>query len=324
MTAFAAVDEAVVLDEPLRLERGGAIYPCTVGLRRCGDPDAPAVLALGGISATRRVASLPGESDRGWWDPVVAASRTLSSRGVQLVGADFLAGDGLSSSPEDEHTLSTGDQAEAIARACVASGIERLAGVVGASYGGMVALALAERRPELVGQVIVISAADRSHPMASACRWIQREIVRLGEAAGQPGAGVALARALALTTYRTPADFHDRFGEGHAGALGVTAYLAARGEAFAGRWSAARYRHLSESLDLHQVDPSRITIPVTLVGVSSDTLVPLWQLQTLRAELGHCAALHVLDSPWGHDAFLKEPAAIAGLIDRSLTLRTSP
>lgn len=324
MTALAAKDDAVLLEEPLRLERGGAIHPCTVGLRRFGDPDAPAVLALGGISATRRVTTLPGEADAGWWDPVVAASETLSSRGVQLVGADFLAGDGLSSPPSDEQTLTTADQAEAIAGACIAAGIPRLAGVVGASYGGMVALALAERRPEFVGRVVAISAADRSHPMASASRWVQREIVRLGQAAGRPEAGVALARALAMTTYRTSAEFHERFGDGPAGVRAVTAYLAARGEAFARRWSAARFRHLSESLDLHQVDPSRINVPVTLVGVTSDTLVPLWQLEALRTALGGPAELRLLESPWGHDAFLKEPVALARLIDRSFTLRPSP
>lgn len=318
MTAIAAVDEAVPLDAPLRLEKGGVIQRCRVGLRRVGDGDAPAVLVLGGLSATRRVTSLPGEVRAGWWDPVVEVSRVLSSGAVQLVSADFLAGEGLSSLPGDGDQLTTGDQAEAIARACIASGIETLAAVIGASYGGMVALSLAAARPQFAGRVFAISAADRSHPMASAARWIQREILRLGEAAGRPRAGVALARALAMTSYRTASEFHGRFGAGPDGACAVTAYLTRRGEDFAGRWTSARFRQLSESLDLHQVDPSRIGIPVTLVGVTSDTLVPIWQLQALRDALGSGGSLHLLDSPWGHDAFLKEPAAIARLVDRFL------
>jgi homoserine O-acetyltransferase len=56
--------------------------------------------------------------------------------------------------------------------------------------------------------------------------------------------------------------------------------------------------------------------------VTSDTLVPLWQLESLRGRLGSATSLHRLDSPWGHDAFLKEPAEIAQLIDRSLTSLT--
>ena len=324
MTAIAVADEAVPLDAPFRLEKGGVIRHCRVGLRRMGDFDAPAVLILGGISATRRVTSVPGETGTGWWDQVIDSSAVLSSGAVQLVGADFLAGEGLSSSPRDGDQLTTGDQAEAIARACITSGIETVDAIVGASYGGMVALSLAARQTGFARRIVVISAADRSHPMASAARWIQREIVRLGEAAGQPRAGVALARALAMTTYRTAAEFDDRFGAGPDGATAVAAYLAGRGDHFAGRWTAARFRQLSESLDLHQVDPSRIRIPVTLVGVTSDTLVPIRQLRALRDILGPAGTLHLLDSPWGHDAFLKEPAAIARLIDHSLTSLRQP
>lgn len=318
MSSPASADREVRLDGPLRLERGGAIDPCVIGLRRVGSPDAPAVLVLGGISATRRVTSVPGETTAGWWEPVVRASRLLSGT-VQLIGADFLAGEGVSSTPGVEQTVTTADQADAIAAACAAIGIGRLAIAIGASYGGMVALALAERRPDFVGRVVAISAADRSHPMASAGRWIQREIIRLGEAAGRPHAGVALARALAMTSYRTAGEFRARFGAGDSGARSVTAWLEHRGAAFAARWTPVRCRQLSESLDLHSVDPSRIATPVTLVAVPSDTLVPLWQLQLLREQLGGSEPLHLLDSPYGHDAFLKEPAAVARLLDRSLT-----
>jgi homoserine O-acetyltransferase len=316
MTTLTVLDEAVALADPLILERGGLIRGCAVGLRRIGDPDAPAVLVLGGISATRRVA---GEAEPGWWEPVVSASRVLAGGAVQLVGADFVGGDGLSSVPGPEQSITTGDQAAAIAGACRAAGIGRLHAVVGASYGGMVALALAERWGGFAGRVIAISAADRSHPMASASRWIQREILRLGEAAGRAEEGVALARALAMTTYRTTEEFRHRFGTGPEGAEGVTAYLAGRGASFARRWTAGRFRQLSESLDLHRIDPTRVSGPVTLVGVSSDALVPLWQLQELQAALGSSATLHRLDSPWGHDAFLKESAAVARLIDATLT-----
>ena len=317
MTCLAVIDEAVRLGV-FPLERGGTIEPCTVGLRQIGSPDAPAILVLGGISATRRVASAPGETVAGWWDPVVRASRVLSGE-VRLLGADFLAGDGLSSTPHPSQGVTTRDQAEAIADACAAVGIASIDAVIGASYGGMVALALAERRPEFVRRVIAISAADQSHPMASAARWIQREIVGLGEAAGRPALGVALARALAMTTYRTAEEFHDRFGAGEAGARSVASYLKHRGEAFAARFGSTRFRVLSESLDRHTVDPARITAPVTLVGVPGDALVPLWQLESLRSRLGSDQPVRRLESRYGHDAFLKEPAALARILDSVLT-----
>ena len=317
MTCLDGVDETVRLDT-LRLERGGSIEPCTVGLRRVGHAEAPAILVLGGISATRRVISAPGEGKPGWWDTVVRSSRALSGA-VQLIGADFLAGEGLSSTPHPGQGITTRDQADAIAAACAVIGLASLDTVIGASYGGMVALALAERHPGLVGRVIAISAADRSHPMASALRWIQREIVRLSEDAGRPASGVALARALAMTTYRTAEEFRDRFGEGDAGAGAVAAYLTRRGEAFANHFGSSRLRQLSESLDRHGVDPSRIAAPVTLIGVPGDTLVPLWQLESLRARLGSPEPVRILASRYGHDAFLKEPAALAHILDDVLT-----
>lgn len=316
-TAIAGYDTEITLPAPLRLERGGSIPRPTIGLRQWGAPDRPVVLLLGGISATRRAFALPGEAP-GWWQQLVDASRVLSGGAVQLVSADFLAGTGTSSRPPSDAAVSTADQASAIVAAAVAVGLPPFSAVVGASYGGMVALALAERHPGACRQVVAISAAHRSHPMASALRWIQREILVLGRAAGDAKAGVALARALAMTTYRTAAEYEERFGYAAAGSDDAARYLAGRGRTFAEQWSAERFAVLLRSLDQHDVTPGRITDPVALIGVSTDALVPPWQLEQLRLCLGGSSTLTVLDSPWGHDAFLKEPRRLGALLDLSL------
>ncbi len=90
-------------------------------------------------------------------------------------------------------------------------GMQKLGAIVGASYGGMVALAFGERYPDRVERLVVISAADVAHPMATAWRSVQRSIVRLGISANQPAAGLELARALAMSTYRSPEEFAARF-----------------------------------------------------------------------------------------------------------------
>src|SRR5204862_1293609 len=90
-------------------------------------------------------------------------------------------------------------------------GIEKLGAIVGASYGGMVALAFGERYPQRVERLVVISASDVAHPMATAWRSVQRNIVRLGISANQPASGLELARALAMSTYRSPEEFAARF-----------------------------------------------------------------------------------------------------------------
>src|SRR5690606_22014669 len=101
-------------------------------------------------------------------------------------------------------------QARAIAALLDHLGIARLHAIVGASYGGMVALAFAALFPERVGRVVAIGAAHESHPMATALRALQRRVVRLGLAAGAQREGLAIARGMARTTYRSAVEFARR------------------------------------------------------------------------------------------------------------------
>ena len=91
------------------------------------------------------------------------------------------------------------------------AGIDRLERVVGASYGAMVGIQFACLAPDRVGHLTAISGAHRPHPLATAWRSIQRRIVDLAEAGGDPRAGVELARSLAMTTYRSADEFAARF-----------------------------------------------------------------------------------------------------------------
>ncbi|MGB7211586.1 MAG: hypothetical protein WBC97_03070, partial [Gemmatimonadales bacterium] len=170
---------------------------------------------------------------------------------------------------------------------------------------------------------ICISAAHQSHPMATALRALQRAAVQLGISTGQDARGLAHARGIAMTTYRTIEEFAERFSNAPvAGADGprfpVEEYLAEHGRRFIARFTPARFLSLSLSLDLHQVDPAAITTPTTLIAVAEDTLVPLWQMEALRAQLGGAATLDVVQSTYGHDAFLKEVGSIGSVITRAL------
>jgi len=79
----------------------------------------------------------------------------------------------------------------------------------------------------------------------------------------------------------------------------------ARGRDYAARYLPESFLCLSESIDLHAVDASRISVPTTLVAVREDQLVPLADMQALAAKMPH-ARLHELSSAHGHDGFLKE------------------
>jgi homoserine O-acetyltransferase len=318
--------DVLQLDPPLSLHHGGRLEGVRIAWRVTGNPEGPLVAALGGISAGRAVADV-GTLEKGWWSEVIGSGKALDTDRYQVLGIDFLGGSGTTTGPRAGQTnfpsISSYDQAEILRRVMEHLRVSSLAGIVGASYGGMVALAFAERYPQLVKHAVVISAADRPHPMATAWRSVQRAIVRYATKHGDAPEGLRLARALAMATYRSPEEFEVRFGGGPARIDGrfqfpVEAYLLARGDAYAATHVPEAFVSLSESIDLHTIDPTRIRVPVTLVGILEDQLVPISDLRSLRGRLGGGATLVELSSLYGHDAFLKEGAALQPVFARAL------
>lgn len=175
-------------------------------------------------------------------------------------------------------------------------------------------------RPIASPRLVLLGAAHAPHPMATALRSLQRDIVGLGLARDAGRDALVLARALAMTTYRSAREFARRFD--HApdgdGLFEVERYLRNRGERFADTFSPDAFLVLSRSIDLHRVDPGRVCAPTTLVAFEPDAVTPVWQARTLAAQLGGRWTLRVLRSIYGHDAFLKETDALAPIVADAL------
>lgn len=304
------------------LERGGVLDDGRLAYELQGPDDGPLVVVLGGISAGRHVAAHVDDPRPGFFDALVGPGGAIDTTRVRVLGVDFLGGVGGSSGPLDLPAaeafpeITTGDQADALACLLDHLSVGCAHAVVGASYGGMVALALASRHPTRVRRLVVIGAADRPDPLASAWRSVQRRIVALGAAQGQAREGLALARALAMASYRGRDELASRFADDPAG---LETYLHARGTAFAATFDPEAFVVLSRSIDLHRVDPASVTVPTTLVAFRSDQLVPVTQVRALARVLGGPCDLVELDSPFGHDAFLKEAAALAPILRGAIT-----
>ena len=284
-----------------------------------GNPAAPVVVVQGGISAHRDPCASSDGPERPWWPEVCGPGAAIDTRRCRVLSIDYAWGEAFSAAG----AVATFDQAEALAQLLAHLRIPRIAAFVGASYGAMVGLAFAARHPLRVARLIAISGAHRAHPIAIAWRGIQRRIVALGIRHGAAAEGLALARELAMTTYRTEAEFGLRFAdaperrpEGYS--FPVDDYLHAAGARFAGSCAVERFLQLSASLDLHSVEPDGIRVPTTLVAVRSDRLVPLDDMGALAARLSGPIDLVELDSLYGHDAFLKEPAAIGRILRSAL------
>ncbi len=297
---------------------GKPLTDASVRLRRFGPEDAPAIVVLGGISSDRRVADV-GDGRAAWWPQIVRPGGPVDLDRYQVLGLDLLPGPG----EQDVRTLTPADQARALAAALDHLGIAQLEALIGASYGGMVGLAFAALFPERLKQLIAISAPHRPATHATALRGIQRRILALGIETGRSEEAVALARELAMTTYRTAEELDLRFGEAAVpDAAGepyaVCDYLKARGRAYVPRMSAQRWISLSDSLDRHRVEPAAVAVPTTLLGFTSDQLVPIADLDELAGQLPNLRAFVRAPSLYGHDGFLKEEAVVADLIASAL------
>jgi homoserine O-acetyltransferase len=283
-----------------------------------GAPGAPTVIVQGGISADRDVCATVEHAVPGWWEPLVGAGRAIDLERLRVLAIDWLdAGDLAVSS------ISSTDQADALAALLDALGIARVEAFVGASYGAMVGLAFAARHAGRLSRLVVIAGAHRPHPFATAQRAVQRGIVRLGLDNGCADDALSLARQLALTTYRSGEEIGRRFVgsvENRDGRfrLPVEDWLEHHGRRFVARFDARRYLALSESIDLHEVDPETVRVPTSLIGFASDRLVPLADLCELQRRLGAPASLEVVETPYGHDGFLKEHERLAPLLREAL------
>lgn len=331
-TVIATQQSTIIGIGSLQLEHGGGIDDVQLACSIYGDSAAPPVLVLGGISAGRNLLNAADRSTVGWWPGVVGPSMALDPQQYCLIGVDYVGGRGESSRPEPGESwpaFTPRDQAAAINALLDSLAIDRLHAVVGASYGGMVALALAERYGARVERLIALCAAHRSNPMAAALRSVQRRIVRLAASSGTAQQGVAVARALAMTTYRTSDEFDERFrGEGRVvngvAHFPVDAYLDHHGHEYASSFPAASFLTLSQSLDLHRIDPRRITTDCTLVAFDSDTLVPVRDIRALADALPQEPELRCIASRYGHDGFLKETHAVSNAIAAALNRETRP
>jgi len=307
------------------LESGIVLPSLTVGYRHDGPPpgEAPQVLVVHALTGS---ADAAGD----WWEPLIGEGRAFDTTRVGVLCANLLGGRYGTTGPtsRDPRTgrpygtsfpsVTIRDQARAQWRLLDELGIERLALVTGGSLGGMVALEIALERPADVERVLPIAAPASTGPLAIAWTRLQLELIdRLGED------GLALARQLAMTTYRSEADFDERFGRSVEpdGTPSIVSYLDHQGRKLVERFDGDTYRILAAAMDTHDIARDRGGIEAALgrlasadvrlvgLGIEGDILYGPAQVSNLVEEAraaGVSAGYRELRSSKGHDAFLVE------------------
>ena len=201
---------------PVRARRRAVLPDLTVAYRHDGlaPGDGPQVLVVHALTGS---ADAAGD----WWEPLIGEGRALDTDRVGVLCANLLGGrygttGPTSLDPRDRpavrrrvprrHDPRPGTRPVAAARRARASSAWRSSS--GGSLGGMVALEVALARPDAVDHV----AADRGARRRPA-RWPSPGTAsRSSSSTGSAIDGLALARQLAMTTYRSEADFDERFG----------------------------------------------------------------------------------------------------------------
>ncbi|GHO43487.1 homoserine O-acetyltransferase MetX [Ktedonospora formicarum] len=231
-------------------------------------------------------------------------------------------------------------------------GVRQLASVYGGSIGGQQALTWAVLYPEMVQRVVVIAASAALSAQGIAFNEVARQVImadplwNCGDYAAEraPATGLAIARMLAMITYQSEVSMDQRFGRHEArreevvsptahpdlgGRFDVENYLYHQGGSLARRFDANSYIYLSRAMDLFDISEgfssleaalARISSKALFIGINTDFLFPAKHVRALAEKvsaLGGDATYIELDSPHGHDAFLKEWEQMAVALQQS-------
>jgi homoserine O-acetyltransferase/O-succinyltransferase len=271
-----------------------------------------------------------------WWGPLLGPGKALDTTRHAVLAANLLGSCYGSSSPAEWRAekgekfpeLAPSDLARAHLPLLEHLGIGRLALATGGSLGGMVALEWGRLTSVPTDRLVVFAAPGAASPQAIGWNAVQRMSIEAdpawkggGYAAGEgPTAGLAAARALAMITYRSGAEFQARFGRlcsRSEGMYDVEHYLRRQGEKLVQRFDPASYVALMRTMDLHDIgdfaaaglETSKRVGQVIGVGIDSDVLylpgeVREWVSAYRRA--GVSTEYREIASLYGHDAFLIE------------------
>ena len=271
--------------------------------------------------------ALTGSADAvgDWWSGVAGPGRVIDTDRYAVLCANLLgscygttwAGRDESSRP----TITPRDQARLVHELVEELGVRSVALATGGSLGGMVAMEWACSYPELTRATVVL-ASPAAHT-AAAIGWnhIQRRAIETGT-----DEGLALARMVAMMTYRTGAEFGERFGREHAGEeFQIESYLRYQGEKLVRRFDAGSYLTLIGAMDAHDLGRGRggvadavavvrgrligVAIPGDLLYTEAD--VRQWA-ELPGAEYQSIHSIH------GHDAFLIELDQVSAILGGAL------
>ncbi|MDA1184631.1 MAG: homoserine O-acetyltransferase [Acidobacteria bacterium] len=291
--------------------------------------------------------ALTGDTDvEAWWPGLLGPGRALDTDRYFVVCANVIGSPYGTVSPVtiDPETgqpyggrfpIPTVRDTVALHRALLDRiGVRQLALVIGGSLGGMQTLEWA-MEGDFVRAIAPVSVGGRHSAWCIAWSEAQRQAIyrdpRWKEGHyvpdDAPRDGLAIARVIAMISYRSFGSFQGRFGRQAADGstphtFEMESYLHHQGDKLVGRFDAACYVRLTQKMDTHDISRGRgeyldvlrrIEQPSLVIGVDTDLLYPLAEQREL-AEAMPRGRLAVITAPDGHDGFLIEHETVNTLV----------
>jgi homoserine O-acetyltransferase/O-succinyltransferase len=332
------------LSEPFELESGDALVGVQVAYRTWG------TLNTMRDNAVLVCHALTGWADvDDWWGPLLGSGRSLDPDRDFIVCSNILGSCYGTTGPTSINPatgvaygahfprITVRDIVRLQAILLDALQVQSLQLVIGGSLGGMQVLEWAVLYPEKVRAIAVIASPGRHSAWCIGLSEAQRQAIYVDPNwnnghyhAGQtPDQGLAVARMIAMSTYRSWASFTDRFGrqvqpDQAAEQFSVVEYMHYQGKKLVERFDANTYITLTHAMDSHDVTRpdqtyeavlQNISQPTLVVAISSDILYPPVEQEELAALIPN-TELKGLESPHGHDAFLIDINVLNDLVIR--------
>ncbi|MGI9641876.1 MAG: homoserine O-acetyltransferase MetX [Acidimicrobiia bacterium] len=324
----------VTLDGAFPLERGGTLANVEVEVRTWGRHRRAATLICHALTGDANVDS--------WWKGIIGSSRPLDPADRFIVCMNVLGSCYGTTGPTTQGpdgspigpafpTVTIRDMVEVQRATLDQLGVERLELVIGGSMGGMQALEWGAMYPSFVENIVPIGVGASQSAWAIGLSEAQRSAILTDPAFEdgwylpdeQPAAGLATARMIAMTSYRSPDGLASRFGrEKNGRGFAVQSYLQHHGRKLVERFDANSYLTLIQAMDSHDLGRGRgpieailrrITARALVIGISTDMLYPVSEVRALASSLPN-GRFAVIDSRHGHDAFLIETEPIGAAI----------
>lgn len=230
------------------------------------------------------------------------------------------------------------DMARCFDRVADALDIQSVFTLIGPSLGGQVALEWALMRPDRIERLVAIATNAKHSAWGIAInenqRWAIEQDITWGINTENSGKqGLQLARAIAMTSYRTYEGYvatQDDEVQLEA-ARRASRYQRYQGQKLSKRFNAISYYRLTQAMDSHDIGRDRDSAikalqgfhrPVLVVSMEGDILFPESEQAFLVQHLPH--AEHVtIPTSFGHDGFLLETRPLQQHLQQFLTYTTT-